>query len=169
MTASLFAQPYDISASGFYFEDYDDYTKKAAALRNTHGDPVEEFEIQFIDGEAIDAALVAAVGLHQGDLQAFFDAIERWDETDKQIIIIAAGESGYDFRWSETEPGAFDIDLYAMASMRDLAETFVEEGLFGDIPKRLQFYIDYDAIARDLSVDYAETEIGGERLIYRCA
>ncbi len=52
--------------------------------------------------------------------------------------------------------------------MRALAEQFVEEGLFGDIPKRLQFYIDYDAIARDLAVDYSETVIAGSRIIYRC-
>ncbi|WP_299297215.1 hypothetical protein [uncultured Tateyamaria sp.] len=37
--------------------------------------------------------------------------------------------------------------------MRELTEDFVEQGLFGDIPEPLHFYIDYDAIARDLSVD----------------
>lgn len=53
--------------------------------------------------------------------------------------------------------------------MRDLAEQFVDEGLFGDIPERLQFYIDYDAIARDLSVDYSVAEVAGQNLIYRSA
>lgn len=166
---TLFAQPYDISAMGFYFESAEEYAEKAKGLKNDYGDPVEEFEIQFIDGEWIDAALVAAVGLYQCDLEAFFDEIERWDETDKQIIIAAAGECGCDFLWSETEPGAFEVDLYAVTSLRDLAEMFVEEGLFGDIPERLQYYIDFDAIARDLAVDYTETEIAGERLIYRAA
>ncbi len=52
--------------------------------------------------------------------------------------------------------------------MRELAEQFVEEGLFGDIPERLQFYIDYDAIARDLAVDYSEAVIASSRVIYRC-
>lgn len=164
----LYAQPYDISATGFYFETADDYAAKAEALRNEYGNPVEEFEIQFIDGEAIDAELVQAVGLHQGDISAFFEKIIEWDETDKQIIAIAVGECGYGFAWSETEPGAFEVDLYAMESLRELAESFVDEGLFGDIPERLQSYIDYDAIARDLGVDYVETTIAGHRLIYRC-
>jgi len=53
-------------------------------------------------------------------------------------------------------------------SMRELAEQFVEEGLYGDIPDSLQFYIDYDAIARDLAVDYSETVIAGSCIIYRC-
>ncbi|MFV0552106.1 MAG: antirestriction protein ArdA [Anaerorhabdus sp.] len=53
--------------------------------------------------------------------------------------------------------------------MRYLAMRFVDDGLFGEIPEELRFYIDYEAIARDLAVDYSETEIAGTRLIYRCA
>ena len=52
--------------------------------------------------------------------------------------------------------------------MRDLAESFVDEGLYGTIPDHLAHYIDYDAIARDLSMDFTETEIAGVRLIYAC-
>lgn len=44
----------------------------------------------------------------------------------------------------------------------------MDEGLFGEIPDHLAHYIDYDAITRDLAIDHTETEIGGERLIYRC-
>ena len=52
--------------------------------------------------------------------------------------------------------------------MRELAEQFLEDGLYGEIPEHLQAYIDLDAIARDLTVDYSETSIAGTRLIYRC-
>ncbi len=52
--------------------------------------------------------------------------------------------------------------------MRELAEQFIDEGLFGEIPERLQYYLDYDAIARDLAVDYSEANIAGSRVIYRC-
>ncbi len=54
MTIQLHAQPYDLAATGFYFETYEEYADKSAKLRNDYGDRVEEFEIQFIDGEAID-------------------------------------------------------------------------------------------------------------------
>lgn len=168
MAVSRFAQPYDISASGFLFDDYDDYTNRAAALRNAHGDPVEEFEIQFIDGEAIDCALAKAVGLNQANLAQFFAAVEDWDNDDKTRMILAVGECGYAFD-AETGPDGFDLDIYQGVTMRELAEQFVEEGLIGDIPEPLQFYTDYDAIARDLRVEYSETEISGERVIYRCA
>ena len=166
MTTVLYAQPYDISASGFYFEDAETFATKSAALRNDYGQPVEEFEIQFIDGEAIDAALAKAIGLHQGDVAAFFEKIGEWEDHQKRCVIIAAGECGYQFGWQDS-PDTLDVDLYEMDSMRELAEQFVDDGLFGDIPERVQFYIDHDAIARDLGMDYAETEIAGTRLIYR--
>ena len=66
------------------------------------------------------------------------------------------------------DPESVEIDLYAVSGLRDLAEQFVEEGLFGEIPESLQFYIDYEAIARDLAADYSETHIAGEDFVYAC-
>ena len=60
------------------------------------------------------------------------------------------------------------MDIYGEENLRELAERFVEDGFFGDIPEGLRFYIDLDAIAHDLSADYAEIEIAGERMVYRC-
>lgn len=62
-----------------------------------------------------------------------------------------------------------DVDIYPLSSLRELAEQFVEEGLFGDIPERIAHYLDFDAIARDLGMDYSQTEIAGENLVFRCA
>lgn len=163
----LHAQPYDISATGFYFETAEKYDSKVQALRNDNGDPVEEFEIQFIDGEDIDCDLANAVGLNQANFGRFFDCVDIWDEGQKQQIIIAVGECGYVFD-ANTAPDNFDMEIYEIDTMRELAEQFVDEGLFGEVPESFQFYIDYDAIARDLAVDYSEIEIAGKRLIYRC-
>jgi antirestriction protein len=165
---TLHAQAYDLSATGFYFESFEDYRAKATALRNDHGDPVEEFEIKFIDGEQIDCDLAKAIGLTQANLAQYLATVEDWDDTQKTAVIIAVGECGYAFE-PDCDPDGFDVDTYHVETMRDLAEQFVDEGLFGDIPERLQFYIDFDAIARDLSVDYAETTVAGHALIYRCA
>ncbi len=164
----LFAQPYDISATGFYFETAEQYEERAAKAVNHYGDPVEEFEIQFIDGERIDLELARAFGLSQCNFARFLDAAEDWQEHQKLTFIIAVGESGYSFDPASGDVDDFDVDIYETATMRDLAEQFVEEGLFGDVPQHLQFYIDYDAIARDLSMDYTEIEIAGTPLIYRC-
>ena len=167
MTTILYAQPYDISAEGFYFRDAEEYTTNAAALRNSYGQHVEEFEIQFIDGDALTFELTRAVGINQANFSHVLKCAEEWDEHETIAVIIAVGECGYDFRDS-TAPDDFEVDIYRVDSMRDLAEQFVDDGLFGDIPEHLANYIDFDAIARDLACDYSEAVIGGERLIYRC-
>ncbi|MEP4987066.1 MAG: antirestriction protein ArdA [Paracoccaceae bacterium] len=168
MTIQLHAQPYDLAATGFYFETLEEYQAKAAKLRNDYGDPVEEFEIQFIDGDRIDCDLAQAIGINQANLGQFFDAADTWDDHDKTMVILAVGECGYRFE-ATTQPNDFDLEIHHIDTMRELAEQFVDEGLFGDIPERLQFYIDLDAIARDLAIDYSEAEVAGTRLIYRAA
>ncbi len=94
---TLYAQPYDISATGFYFKDAVEFEAKAARARNAYGQPVEEFEIQFIDGEAADAGVFNAVGVHQGNVAAFFDTVADWTDDEKIKVIIAVGEVGYSF------------------------------------------------------------------------
>lgn len=165
MTVTLHAQPYDISACGFYFDSLEAYREKAARAVNDYGEPVEEFEIQFIDGEQIDCELAKAIGVNQANLADYLSCVEDWEKT---LVIIAVGECGYDFD-PQVCPDHHGIDIYHVDSLRELAEQFVEEGIFGDIPEPLQFYIDYDAIARDLGIEYAEITIAGQRLIYRAS
>lgn len=168
----LHAQPYDISANGFYFESLEEYQKKASSNRNDYGDEVEEYEIQFIDGDDLDCELFKALGVHQGDIETYFSACDDWDDWDdeqKTKVIIAVGEAGYSFNSKTDDPDGFDIDLYEMDSLKELAEQFVEEGLFGEIPENIRFYLDMDAIARDLGMDYSETRLNGTNYIYRVA
>lgn len=163
----LYAQPYDISATGFYFDTAEQYAAKAAKAKNDYGNPVEEFEIQLIDGEMIDCALAQAWGLNQVNFVRFLEVEDEWNEMQKLRFILAVGESGYAFDIDSDNPDNLDVDLYFVSGFRELAEQFVEEGLFGEIPENLQFYLDYDAIARDLSFDYSETQVAGVTIIYR--
>ena len=165
---TLHAQPYDISASGFYFDAAEEYEKKVKLAVNDFGQSVEEFEIQFIDGEHIDCELASAVGLNRANFAAYFDLCENIDEHDKCILIVAIGECGYSFDPGVTSPRDFDVDLYEMDSLRDLAAYFVDEGLMGEIPENLLNYFDYDALARDLTCDYSEITIAGNRYVYAC-
>ena len=165
----LHAQPYDMSASGFYFESLDEFNEKAGKLRNGYGQPVEEFEIQLIDGDRIDGQLFEALSVHQGNFGDFLDAANDWTEDQKTKAIIAIGEAGYSFKLGNDDPDDIDVDLYECESLRDLAVQFIDDGLFGDIPENIRAYLDYDAIAHDLSMDYSEITIDGTHYIYRCA
>lgn len=165
---TLYAQPYDISATGFYFDSAENYAQKAAKNFNPYGGLVEEYELQFIDGESIDAALFDALSVDQCNFGQFLDACDSWDDFQKQKVIIAVGECGYNFTLGTDDPDSLDVDIYPVESLKELAEQFVDEGLFGEIPVSIQNYLDYDAIARDIGMDYAETTVAGERLVYRC-
>jgi antirestriction protein len=164
----LYAQPYDISATGFFFTNAEEYVQKAARNRNDMGFPVEEYEIQFIDGESIDAHLFRAMGVDQVSFGLFLQACDEWDDLQKQKVIIAVGECGYSFDLKSGDPDSLDVDVYEMNSLRELAEQFVDEGFYGEIPTAIACYLDYTAIARDLGVDYSEITIAGTQLVYRC-
>ncbi|MCV6545687.1 MAG: antirestriction protein ArdA [Cohaesibacter sp.] len=169
MTVTFYAQPYDIDATGFHFSDAETYKETIGKIVNRYGDQVEEFEIQFIDGDAIDAELFKALCISQVTILPFMEKLEEWEDWNKTDIVIAVGECGYSFDLESDDPNDLDIDLYAGMDLNDLAHQFVAEGLFGDIPERLTNYLDYDAIARDLGHDYAETTITGETCVYRMA
>ncbi len=166
---TLYAQPYDISATGFYFDSTESYAQKAAKNLNPYGGLVEEYELQFIDGESVDAALFSALSVDQFSFPAYLEACDTWGDHQKQKVIIAVGECGYSFNLGADDPDDLDLDIYQVESLRELAEQFVDEGLFGEIPASIQNYLDYDAIARDLGMDYTEILIAGERLVYRCS
>lgn len=165
---TLFAQPYDIAANGFYFETDEEFQERSATLENCYGEPVEEFEVQFIDGLDIDCKLADAWALNQVNFVSYLDAVDDWSDDQKVRYFIAVGECGYSHEQIVADPDGIEMDLYEMDSLKDLAQHFVEEGLYGEIPESLQFYVDYDAIARDLSFEYTETVIAGVRYIYRC-
>jgi len=54
-----------------------------------------------------------------------------------------------------------DVIFYPDMSMKEVAEDEVENGLFGDVPEKLEPYIDYEAIAYSLeSEGYYSTKEG---------
>jgi antirestriction protein len=164
----FYAQPYDIMAHGFFFDCGEDYTAKRDACRNAYGQPVEEFEIQFIDGDDLDAQLFDALSINQATIIPFMERVDTWEDWQKKDVIVAVGECGYRFDIETDDPDDLDVDLYTEMTLSDLAHQFVDEGLFGDIPASIASYIDYDAIARNLGMDYTEITIAGETCVYRC-
>jgi hypothetical protein len=64
-TLTFFAQPYDISACGFYFTSLDEYNSKYKSNVNSYGQPIEEYEIQYINGSKAETELFAITSLEQ--------------------------------------------------------------------------------------------------------
>lgn len=165
----LYALPYNRSVEGFYFQTFDQYRQAADGLTDSFGQPVEEFEIQFIDGGQIDQELFEVWRVNQASISDYLSAVEDWPYEHKMTFVIAVGSCGYFAKDVAADPERIDLDIYRVDSLRILAEQFIDEGLFGEIPERLQSYLDYDAVARDLRIDgYDEVIVAGERLVHRC-
>lgn len=122
--------------------------------------------ITWVAGDDIDKALFEAVQPGVRDIARYFEWEYEWSEYDKYKYIIAVDECGYMYD-DDIDPDDICVDIYPLDNMKELAYEFVDEGLFGEIPANLLGYISYEAIARDLSFDYHETEIAGEHMIYR--
>jgi hypothetical protein len=91
METLFYAQPYNLDAVGFQFQTMEQYEDMQSRCRDSFGQVVEEFELQFIDGEAIDAALFEALSIGQCTIGAFIDLIDKWSDGDKLAVIIAVG------------------------------------------------------------------------------
>ncbi|MEQ9087087.1 MAG: antirestriction protein ArdA [Pontimonas sp.] len=159
MTHTYHATPYDISATGFYFTNLEDYQAKAATHRNDYGQPVEEYEIQYIDGEA--APLFNALEVNQVTLALWFEQFEDLDGEDAVKAIYLADDRGY--AMAEIPDRLEDVILFE-GNARAYAEEYLEStGLLDQMPENLRFYFDVDAFARDLQLggDITEIDIDG--------
>jgi len=140
------ATPYDLSATGFYFKTYDDYTKQAATHRNEYGDPVEEYEIQFIDGD--NCELFKALNVNQATLDVWFDDFENLDGEDLIKAIYLASDLNYDC--DDILSSLDDVYLFE-GTAEEYAEDYLEStGMLDQIPENLRFYFDVALFARDM-------------------
>jgi hypothetical protein len=149
---SLHATPYDISARGFYFGSLDEYEKKAESAVNEYGDPVEEFEIQFIDGDDAELKLFKMMKVSQVNLDDYFEAVdEGWDDDEMQKLEILTDDLGYSF--DDAVDKMDDLVVYGeFDSEADFAQEYVD-GMGGPSElgkKTLEQYFDYESFGNDL-------------------
>ena len=155
---TLYAQPYNMDAVGFYFHKFEEYETKSENLRDRFGNVVEEFEIQFIDGD--DAELFEACGINQSNLATWFDDIEDKDEHEKIALYFLTGELGYNL--DQALDKVEDVIIYE-GDAKEAAEELFDECYAHTIPENLRFYFDMDKFARDLEIggDFNEFQFNG--------
>ncbi|WP_413438190.1 antirestriction protein ArdA [Sulfuriferula sp. GW1] len=152
---TLHAQPYSLDAMGFYFTDLADYETKFEANRDSFGAPVEEYEIEFIDGEG--GELFSGLKIDQSTLDIWFDRVEELDKHERAALAYLTGEClCMDVNGALVTIG--DVCLYE-GSAKEYAEEFFDE-IYPDLPEGLRTYIDIEAFARDL-------ELGGDIYEFR--
>lgn len=150
---------YDISATGSYFDTYDEYETRAAAHRNAHCDPVEDYEIQFTDGD--NCRLFDAIGVNQANLKDWFERFEDMDDDEavKRIILIE--------HFGDSVEDALDrideVHLFEGTAITYAEELIESTGLLEQMPENLRDYFATEAVARDIVLggDITQVEIGG--------
>lgn len=160
---TLHAQPYNIDAQGFYFTSAEEYETKQEALRDSFGAPVEEFEIQYIDGK--DGQLFDACRVHQTNLDTWFDDVETLADYQKPALFYLVEQCGYDL--SEALECYDDVCLYE-GPLLDAATELFDEIYLPEVPEALRFYIDYEAFARDCRLGGDMCEFNFNGVIYTC-
>ena len=98
-------------------------------------------------------------------LNELAEAIDNFSDDDLLKLKFLSHEGYNERECIDNGLDTYEVDIYdyrSDTSFTDtfelLAQDFIDEGLFGEIPKSLVYYIDYSAIARDLRMDYSEFE-----------
>ena len=164
----LYANPYDMDATGFYFSTLEEYNAKAKVNFNRYGQFVEEYMIDSIDGTLLELELASAIGLAQYNFAAYLEACDEWTDEEITRACVMFGENITNECFTKYDrTDGDDVILHHCESFTELAEQRVDDGLYGDIPDHLAGYIDYQAIGRDLSYNgFSKVEVGNSTYIY---
>jgi antirestriction protein len=68
------------------------------------------------------------------------------DDDQEKLLYLLGNGYGFDEAMGNLE----NVIITPYRSYKEMAEAFVDDGLYGEIPKHLESYIDYEAIGRDL-------------------
>ena len=148
--STLYANPYDTSRPGFYFDSLDEYEKKGAEVWGTHREQPEH-SIEFIDGDAAAVALWDAGGEGSpGEVEAFFDWEDEkeWEQAQAFAAMVLGYASGLSEAWEKYKSRyGLEIDVRE-GTLKDLAAEFVEEGIIDPAN-----YFDYEKFGRTLDAN----------------
>jgi len=150
---TLYANPYDITAKGWYFHDADDFDRKFKAHL-----PVEEYEIDWIDGPEEDRELFEALDVSQSNVDSFFELIDELSDHDKAALY-------YLLRYRGMGPGE-DLDellekvdrevRVREGNSKEYVEDYIDDaGGVGQAFSKdvIAGYFDYDRFGRDMAYD----------------
>lgn len=128
-----------------------------------YGILVEEFEIQFIDGD--DAQLFAACGINQSNLNIWFDDIDFLSDHEKVNLYYLVGVAGYSV---DQALNKLDEPIITESDLKDAAEELFDECYLSSIPETVRFYIDYEKFAQDCALGGDMVEFEYNNRTYTC-
>lgn len=162
----FYAQPFNSNEDGFFFTSAADFQCKSLNNRSQSGDVIQNYAIQYVGERDIDWDLAQAWKLTQSNFEDFLTATKDWDRDRKIHYVIAVRDCGYSHDQVVSGQEKIEIEVFALPTLKALAQHFVDEGLLGEVPQLLCRYIDIDKLARHLGRTYAEVTIDGHQFVY---
>ena len=146
----FYLNPYAGSEKGAYFSTFEEYEALAERLRAQN---IEEWEIDWIDGdEDLRRVWEAAGGSSSGQMiiERFIEEVADGYLEDYELAALAYLMSylGYDLVDALTK---YDEVILSEQSPADYVQDYFEETM--EIPSELRFYIDWEKMARDWSIN----------------
>ena len=135
----FYAQPYNPDARGFYFSMENEFEQKSNECRDVFGLPVEEFELQFIDGSNKESDLFRACRVNQANIGQFLAIIEDVPEYQLPALFYLCDVLGYSMEDAMNKLD--DVTIYS-GKLADAAEELFDECYAHEIPENLRIYID---------------------------
>ena len=158
MTTTLYANPYDISYTGFYFDNADQFTEQLSQAK------FEEVEIDYIDGD--NPRLFNAAGISQCNIDIWFDDLDHLTDGSDEALAIEYQLEFMDLI-SAIEQQA-EVNLYR-GSIVDYAAELIEEIYpINQLPDIIKNHIDYAGIANDMKLNSEVAEIDHNLWVVNC-
>jgi hypothetical protein len=158
MRTTLYANPYDISYSGFYFGSIDEFNKQLSQAS------YEEVEIDYIEGD--NPGLFQATKIHQGNVNLWFEELDQYSDDGHEASAI-----GYLLEMMHLDEAIKRRDEVVLhrGSLSDYALELVEDVYSLDqLPDLIRNHIDYDSIGRDLELNSEVTELSRNVWVVNC-
>jgi hypothetical protein len=158
MRTTLYANPHDISCSGFYFGRIDEFNKQLSQAS------YEKVEIEYVEGD--NPGLFQATNIHQGNVDLWFDELDKYSDDSHEASAI-----GYllDIMHLDEAIKRRDEVILHRGSLADYAFELVKDVCsLDELPDLIRNHIDYDSIGRDLELNSEITELSRNVWVVNC-
>jgi hypothetical protein len=158
VTTTLYANPHDITYTGFYFGSIDEFNKQLSQAS------YEKVEIDYIDGN--NPGLFQATKIHQGNVDLWFDELDKYSDDSHEASAI-----GYlldMMHLHEAIKRRYEVILHR-GSLADYAFELVSDVYpLDELPDIIKHHINYDSIARDLELNSEVAELSRNVWVVNC-
>ncbi len=146
---TLYANPYDINCTGFYFTDTEEFNQLMDQA------PFEEVEINYVEGD--NPWLFASASIHQGNIDTWFTQLDHIDDGDFEAIAITYLLETYKLDDALSKHG--EVILH-QGNITDYVSELIDEIYpLEQLPDIIKHHIDYSSIARDMELNGEVTQV----------